>query len=233
MDWATIASLATAAGTLVLAVATFMSIRSANRSARVAERALLAGMRPVLAPSRREDPVEKIFFGDNHWLTVAGGHAGAEAIDQAVYLGIPLRNVGTGIAVLHGWYAHDAHLVGDFDHPDPADFRRLTRDLFVSSGDVGFWQGALRDPAEAPHAGVRNAVVERRGFTVDILYGDHEGGQRAISRFGLIPVGTDDWVANVARYWSLDRPGPRQSGELVSEAQARRHPPRARRRRIP
>ena len=36
-DWVTISSLATAGGTLVLAVATFSSVRSANRSARVAE----------------------------------------------------------------------------------------------------------------------------------------------------------------------------------------------------
>ena len=35
-DWVTISSLATAGGTLVLAVATFSSVRSANRSARVA-----------------------------------------------------------------------------------------------------------------------------------------------------------------------------------------------------
>jgi hypothetical protein len=41
-DWVTISSLATAGGTLVLAVATFSSVRSANRSARVAERSLLA-----------------------------------------------------------------------------------------------------------------------------------------------------------------------------------------------
>src|ERR1039457_6034019 len=42
-DWVTISSLATAGGTLVLAVATFSSVRSANRSARVAERSLLVG----------------------------------------------------------------------------------------------------------------------------------------------------------------------------------------------
>ena len=41
-DWVTISSLATAGGTLILAVATFSATRSANRSARVAERALLA-----------------------------------------------------------------------------------------------------------------------------------------------------------------------------------------------
>jgi hypothetical protein len=40
-DWVTISSLATADGTLVLAVATFSSVKSANRSARVAERAPL------------------------------------------------------------------------------------------------------------------------------------------------------------------------------------------------
>jgi hypothetical protein len=58
-DWPTIASLATAGGTLVLAVATFSSVRAGQRSTRIAERstgiaerALLIGMRPVLVPSR-------------------------------------------------------------------------------------------------------------------------------------------------------------------------------------
>jgi hypothetical protein len=51
-DWASIASLATAAGTLVLAVATFAAVRSANRAARVAEQSLLVNLRPLLVPSR-------------------------------------------------------------------------------------------------------------------------------------------------------------------------------------
>lgn len=54
-DWATISSLATAGGTLVLAVATFASVRSANRSARTAERTLLAGQQPLLVSSREQD----------------------------------------------------------------------------------------------------------------------------------------------------------------------------------
>ena len=45
-DWVTISSLATAGGTLVLAVATFASVRSANRAARTAELAL-----PPLTPA--------------------------------------------------------------------------------------------------------------------------------------------------------------------------------------
>ena len=48
----------------MLAVATFSSVKSANRSARVAERSLLAGVRPVLIPSREDDPVQHVRFGD-------------------------------------------------------------------------------------------------------------------------------------------------------------------------
>jgi hypothetical protein len=55
-DWATFASLATAFGTLVLAVATFASIRSANRSARIAQQALAVNLRPLLIASRLTDP---------------------------------------------------------------------------------------------------------------------------------------------------------------------------------
>jgi hypothetical protein len=61
-DWATISSLATAGGTLVLAVATFGSVRSANRAARAAEESLLDGLRPLLVNSRIQDPPEKISF---------------------------------------------------------------------------------------------------------------------------------------------------------------------------
>src|SRR3954451_9184602 len=103
-DWVTISSLATAGGTLVLAIATFGSVRSANRAARVAERALLAGLRPVLAPARPEDPPQDISWGDGHWTHLVGGEAGVEATDEHVYLSMPLRNVGNGIAVILGWH---------------------------------------------------------------------------------------------------------------------------------
>src|SRR5580693_2283270 len=103
IDWVTVASLVTAGCTLVLAFATFASVRSANRAARAAELSLLAGLRPLLFPSRREDPAQKVGFADSQWLVVAGSGGAAKASDEAVYLAISLRNVGTGIAVLHGW----------------------------------------------------------------------------------------------------------------------------------
>jgi len=208
LDWSTISSLATAAGTLVLAVATFASVRSGGRSARVAERALLLGLRPVLAPSRLQDPPQKIMFADRHWVHAPGGGGVVDIGDDAIYMAIALRNVGSGLAVLHGWHFRPGRTLSDIPHADLADFRRLTRDLFVPTGDVGFWQGALRDPTEPLFAIARQAIEGRDMLTVEVLYGDHEGGQRAITRFSLTPL-EDRWIAAVSRHWNLDRPDPR------------------------
>ena len=186
-DWATISSLATAGGTLILAIATFSSVRSANRAARAAERSLLVGLRPVLMPSRFQDPPEKISFIDGRWLRVEGGHGAVELSDQAIYLGMSLRNAGSGIAVLHGWMFYPDRL-SDRAHGEPGDFRRLSRDIYVPAGSAGFWQGAFRDPNDPAFAAAREAALEHRILTVDLLYGDHEGGQRTISRFTLSPT---------------------------------------------
>ncbi len=216
-DWATLASVATALGTLVLAVATFSAIKSANRSARVAERALLAGLRPVLMPTRREDPTLKVNFGDNKWMHLPGAGAGAEVgggdgtmgpEDGVVYLGVPLRNAGNGIAVLHGWIFYPDWRHGE-DHPELVDFRRQNRDLYVPVGDVGFWQAAFRDQSDPGYAAARHAVEARQPWTVDLLYGDHEGGQRVVTRFSALPRGEDGWLATSSRHWNIDRPDPR------------------------
>ena len=209
MDWSTAASLATAAGTLVLAVATFVSVRSANRAARVAERTLLAGIRPLLVPSRPEDPEQKIGFQDNRWIRVPGGQAATDVTDEAVYLVISLRNVGSGLAVLHGWRFHPQRVMGDASHPPVEAFHRLMRDIYIPTGEMGFWQGAFRDPSDPDFAGAREALCGRQQSTVDLLYGDAEGGQRVISRFAVIPVGEERWLATVSRHWNLDRPNPR------------------------
>jgi hypothetical protein len=208
-DWVTISALATAAGTLVLALATFASVRSANRAARVAEQSLLVGLRPVLMPSRLDDPPQKVGFADQKWLYVPGGAGAAEATDEAVYLAIAVRNAGSGIAVLHGWRFFSDQLVGVNEHAPLEEFTRLTRDIYVPAGDVGFWQGTFRDRTSADFVAARNAVEERRPASVEILYGDHEGGQRTISRFALIPRDDGGWIAAVARHWNVDRPDPR------------------------
>ncbi|MCU1452852.1 MAG: hypothetical protein JWN46_998 [Acidimicrobiales bacterium] len=208
-NWTTVSSLATAGGTLVLALATFASVRSANRSARATERALLAGIRPVLAPSRVEDPAEDVSFVDDHRVQLKGGHAHVDATDEAIYLAMALRNVGTGIAVLDRWEIYDERARGELERGATASFRRLTRDIYIAAGDVGFWQGAMRDTSDPLFEPIRAAIDGHQAMTVDLLYGDHEGGQRTVSRFALLPEGDDGWVVSVSRHWNLDRSDPR------------------------
>jgi hypothetical protein len=208
-DWVTISSLATAGGTLVLAVATFSSVKSANRSARTAERALLAGQRPVLIPSRDEDPEERIRFGDGQFLIVPGHGAAIEVANGNLYMAIGLRNGGTGLAVIHGWRAEVRERT-DSLRPELSDFRRQQRDLYIPAGETGFWQGAIRDRDDPDYASLRAAAERHRRLLVDLLYGDHEGGQRMISRFGI--SGWEDVEgerAEVLRYWNVDRDDPR------------------------
>ncbi len=54
-------------------------------------------------PGRGVDPPEKVGFGGDHRLKVAGGMAGAEVTNDVVYLAIAVRNVGSGISVLDRW----------------------------------------------------------------------------------------------------------------------------------
>ena len=208
-DWATIASLATAGGTLILAVSTFGSTRSANRAARVAEQALLIGLRPLLVPSRLQDDPQKIFFGDGKYVQVRGGGGAAEIDNGIIYLAMSLRNAGRGIAVLRAWHVWPDRLLGE-QRPDLSTFRRHGRDIFISPSDVGFWQAAFRDPADPERDGALAAVEAGQPLTIDVLYGDHEGGQRVISRFHL-QARTQDGarLATVAHHWNIDRPDPR------------------------
>src|SRR5689334_2958595 len=90
-DWATIGSVGTAAGTMVLGLATFASVRSANRAARTAERSLQVGLRPVLMPSRPQDPEERIGWAFGHGTTLAPGAGYARVEDGVVYLAMALR----------------------------------------------------------------------------------------------------------------------------------------------
>jgi hypothetical protein len=219
-DTSTIASLATAGGTLVLAVATFASTRSANRAARISEQSLQVGMRPVLFNARPQDATQKVGYGDDHWVALRGGLAVAQEADANLYLAMPLRNVASGIAVLHGWHLWPRRAGLEDPHPEIDEFRMQTRDLYVPAGDISFWQAALRDTEDELYEPVREAIASGAPLSVDLLYGDHEGGQRTITRFYLIPrprhareeADVDEpWLrlCSVARHWNLDRADPR------------------------
>jgi hypothetical protein len=209
MDLATGAELGTAGGTLILAIATFASIRSGQRAARISERALLAGLRPMLFPTRLGDPAEKVGFADGHYVMVEGGRASVEVTDEAIYLAMTVRNVGTGLGVLDRWALRDEVDFGNVQ-PSPTDaFRRLTRDLYVPPGDFSFWQGALRDPTDPMFARTLQAIEQRRRLHLEVLYGDMEGGQRTISLFAFTPMDNGGWLTTLSRHFYLDRADPR------------------------
>ena len=197
-EWATVASLATAVGTLVLAVATFASVRSANysaraadqaariaeRSARIAERSLMAAERPLLMSSRLQDPEQKIQFLEGRFLRVTGGAATLEVADGVVYMVISVRNVGTGLAVMHGWHVEvsvqpqQTHppLEG-LHHPEPRHLRGTRRHRILA--------GSVARSATDHFKAVAAAVEAGDPMMLSILYGDWEGGQRVISQFAL------------------------------------------------
>ena len=209
-DWVTISSLATAGGTLVLAVATFSSVRSANRTARAAERSLQLALRPLLIQSRRDDPAQKIMYGDEQWVKLPGGAAVGEirgdGEHETIYLAISLHNAGQGLAIIHGWRFHPVRTMGPQDPPGLDTFRMQNRDLYIPVNDTGFWQAAFRDHDDPEYGAAFDAIKARTPVMVDLLYGDHEGGQRVISRFSLVALDNEEqtWLPSVVRHWNVD-----------------------------
>lgn len=214
IDWAAVAGIATAVGTLALAVATFASTRTANRAAQSAEKLRLEALRPILIPSAWADPVQKIGFVDGVWLHVSGGRAAMETKNDVVYLVLSVRNAGRGLAVLHGWSVPPER---EAPHVDPEAVHRLTRDIYIASDYTGFAQIAARDPATDEFTRLKAAAAAADTFWVDVLYSDMEGTQRVITRFGLSrgPSGSEaksnseEWFVAAARHWNVDLPDPR------------------------
>ena len=223
-DWATLSSLATALGTLILAIATFAAVRSSNRSAQVAEIALQEQRRPILVPSRLDDPVQKLNFSDGHWIRAEGGYAVADHVDGYVHLGISLRNVGSGVGVCQAWAVRPGQTLTSQmpNQMADAEFRLQTRDLYVPGDGVGMWQGAIRNPEDPVHAALIKAIDEGEPITIELLYSDLTGRQRAITRFGLQAVGDrtehpDRRFTGMSRIWFMDFGGPRPDTEAISQ----------------
>jgi hypothetical protein len=209
-DTATIASLATAFGTLILAVATFMSTRSANRSARIAERALDLNLRPVLIPAHEWDAAERITFYDEI-VQLRGGFATVEDRSGNLYFAAQLRNVGAGIGVLTAWLVDVGPTVPGtvdifHDVPDVTTFVTQQRSLYVPAGDVGYWQGAIResDTDRGDAAALRQAIDTRERLSLYLRYADQDGGHDTVTRYTLSPDENGDWLFGIARHWSLN-----------------------------
>jgi hypothetical protein len=69
---------------------------------------------------------------------------------------------------MHGWHLT---VTGQpqLTHPPLEDFTPQTRDIYVAPGDIGFWQGALRDPATAQFKAVAAAVEAGDPMMLSVL----------------------------------------------------------------
>jgi hypothetical protein len=111
---------------------------------------------------------------------------------------------------LHGWYARPSEeLFTESPHADVESFRRLTIDLYVPVGGDGYWESAVREEDDPWREDFLSVIKERRGFSIDLLYGDQTGGQRSVSRFLVLPSGDDGWYCQGGRHWNVDMPDPR------------------------
>jgi hypothetical protein len=203
-DTSTIASLATAGGTLVLAIASFSSTRSANRSARIAERALDLGRRPVLIPAHEWDVAERVPFGDREIVQLRGGYAAVEERGSNLYFAAPLRNVGTGLGVLTSWRlrAGSKHAT---ELPDVETFVEQSRHLYVPARDLGFWQGAIRvgDTDRGDADELRRAIETGERITLHLRYADQDGGHDTVSGYSLLPDENGDWLFSIIKHWQI------------------------------
>ena len=191
-DWVTISSLATAGGTLVLAIATFSSVKSANRSARVAERSLLAGQRPILIPTHEDDPVQTVRFGDGVLIHVVG-HGGTVEVQPREPLHGDRRSQRRQRAGADSWMARrGAQTRPETSRLRPTSSAGSSATSTSRPARPAIWQGAIRDRSDPDYDAVRTAMRTGARVSVDLIYGDYEGGQRTIARIGLTRDGDAD-----------------------------------------
>lgn len=161
---------------------------------------------PQLMPSRLADSEQKIMWGDEHWARLSGSggdRRGRRRQHLPRDVGPQLRFGSRGDPRMAPGAAGPAR-----GSRAPEEFRRQLRDLYVAGDDVGLWQAAIRDRDNREYAALLEAVRAPRVFAIELLYSDHEGGQRAIGRFPVAPL-KESWLCSVVRHWNLDRPDPR------------------------
>ncbi|MDX6616850.1 MAG: hypothetical protein QOD60_1941 [Solirubrobacterales bacterium] len=168
-------------------------------------------MRPVLVPSRADDPTQRVGFSDDVFLDVPGAAGIVRLANGNVYVALSIRNVGSGLGVIHGWHTRTDWVRGDLSigHAPPEEFRMLGRDLYIAPGDTGFWQAAVREPDDEIREPLIRGADAGADIPIDVLYGDHEGIQRWISRFVLRAGEGEVRVVSVVRHWSVDGADPR------------------------
>jgi len=207
--------------TTLLAIVTFALVCATYLMAQTAKRQFGRQLLPILIPSRIRDPIRKVYFSNNTWQMLYGDQVLVDSVDT-LYVAIPLRNIGSGTAVVRGLSIPD---VGPDDdalprrRPSLKNLIAAKTDLLLGPGDISH----LSIDSEAQTADrQRHALqtqVERidrdSGVYLDILHCDHVRRQHNITRIELAQVsekssssGTTSGAEHIARavkHWPLRR----------------------------
>ena len=91
---------------------------------------------------------------------------------------VRIAHAGPGLGVIHGWRIEQGRSSAEADRPAADSFHRQGRDLYIATGDTGFWHAAVRAEDHPDRELLMLMIKERARITVDLLFGDSEGGQR-------------------------------------------------------
>jgi hypothetical protein len=96
--------------------------------------------------------------------------------------------------------------LSSFDPPPQFEnFVLQQRSLYVPAGDVGYWQGAIRecDTDRGDGEALRQAVESGSRLTLYLRYADQDGGHDTVTRYTLSTDENGDWLFGIGRHWSL------------------------------
>ena len=107
--------------------------------------------------------------------------------------------------MLTSWFV-ETGLSVSLDLPDVSTFVAQVRSLYVPAGDVGYWQGAIRegntDRGDAD--ALRDAIEAAERLTLYLRDSDQDGGHDMVTRSSLLPGENGDWIFGNARHRSVE-----------------------------
>lgn len=117
-----------------------------------------------------------------------------------VYLAVSIRNVGSGVAVLHGWHVQ-AGLQTQRSHPPLEEFTTQNLDIYVAPDGNGLWLSALRDPAPGLITAPQCWLFSARWLRLSDMTENNAAREVCIWTYWVRPEAEEGFKALLARHW--------------------------------
>jgi hypothetical protein len=191
VDWVAVSTLAVAVATALLAYAAWLSARTASQQLR-------RDIRPVVIPSKPDGRTRRGRFADGTLVPVADEEIYTARNGTLNYVGICLRNIGTGIAVVRGL---KLCLTEEKEkQPAPSEFAYTERAIYMAPADTAYLTNVVDETAEEWFGPQLMEGI----MSVYFLYTDLTNSQPAITRFELrYDSDADGFYAAEIRHWMV------------------------------